>query len=149
MELARKGETRQHRSTDQGHRRDFARAFELKMTVTSKRGFGCVVASGSSMKDYGEKKICRAHRRWRRNACASAARGCQEGVALSTQSEPWRQCSGLAWRGKLHAEQEHGGRQGLSTRMGSASCTCGCRQRKKRHRSRWRGLGRRASRSLR
>ncbi len=37
--------------------REVAKAFEIKETAMSKRGVGHVAASGSSVKNYGEKKI--------------------------------------------------------------------------------------------
>ena len=37
--------------------KDVARAFEMKETMMSKRGIGFVAANGSSIKNYGEKKI--------------------------------------------------------------------------------------------
>ncbi len=37
--------------------KEVARTFELKETVMSKRGVGCVAANGSSVKNYGEKKV--------------------------------------------------------------------------------------------
>ena len=37
--------------------KEIARAFEMKETEMSKRGIGYVAANGSSIKNYGEKKI--------------------------------------------------------------------------------------------
>ncbi len=36
---------------------EITRAFEMKETVMSKRGVGCIAASGSSVENCGEKKI--------------------------------------------------------------------------------------------
>ena len=37
--------------------KDVAKAFEIKGTTMSRRGFGHVAASGSSVENHGEKKI--------------------------------------------------------------------------------------------
>ncbi len=37
--------------------KDVARAFKMKATVMSKKCMGCVAANGSSIENYGEKKL--------------------------------------------------------------------------------------------